>query len=158
MRLPTTPATMARWSWAATILMTPFVQVGLWLLLSPGGHEGARDILGLLQAQAIAASWFGIIAAMLGTLLWPVTRRVITATNNRPWKTLIRCLYAAGIGLACGLFIAYHLSILSPDLVPFRPPTQYLHVLVPPVATGLIWAVWYAMLEALARRRTSGPA
>lgn len=153
MRLPVTPAGAARWSWLATMLVTPPVQVVLWLLLTPGPREELPDVLMLLQLQAVVACGFGIIAAMLGTLIWPITRRVIAATEDRSWKAALRFLYAGAIGALCGLFIAYHLPITSPGLVPFRPPTENMHVLVPPTATALIWAALYMLIEYLAGRR-----
>ena len=154
MRLPATPAGTAQWSWLATMLVTPPVQVVLWLLLMQGPREESPDVFMLLQLQAIVACGFGIIAGMLGTLVWPVTRRVITATVGRSWKVTLRVLYAGAIGALCGLFMAYHLPITSPYLVPFRPPTENMHILVPPIVTALIWAAFYMLIEYLAARRS----
>jgi hypothetical protein len=137
------------------MLVTPPVQVALWLLLTPGPREESPNVLLLLQGQAVMACGFGIIAAMLGMLIWPVTRRVIAATASGSWQMALRFLYAGAIGAACGLFMVCHLPIMLPGRVPFRPPTGSLHVLAPPTVTALIWAAWYMLIEYVACRGSS---
>jgi hypothetical protein len=127
-------------------------------LLWPNNLTEYPGYLRLVQNNALLLIWFAVIAAMVGMLTWPVTRRVLAATAGAWWGVLARLIYAGAIGCACGLFIAYHMPILSPEHVPWRPPTHHLNAIVPPIATALVWAVWYMLVEYAARSGPQNPA
>lgn len=134
-------ALMFALAWLPTALTTPVPALIFWYAFRPavGPPPTFSDVTIMVAVVSIG---FAIPAALVGALLWPVTRRVLKWTRK---GSLWRLLYGAAAGAATGVaFIAF----VGASVLPATINWLGAWVAIPPAAaTGLLWAIWFAALQ-----------
>lgn len=143
-------------AWFPTMATTPFA-TGIFMV-ARRSPASVADFASTLMSDFVLSILFGLPAAMFAVLIWPLTRRVIVWTSR---AASMRLLYGFLIGLAAGLIVFIANEILMAQPVeyervqtdwPVRFVSMFESMIGPAAATGLIWALWFVLLDRWMRR------